>query len=150
MRALSEAAQSRVVDIQAMREDISLPDEDVPKYMLHIKRSAAFNPQAWANHRTAKKLDFSQAPTYESADVMLDLQWMLKRLQSNGIDSVVVVDLSPDWLPVSVVRVIIPGIESWAIDRGRLGPRAARVWSENISLLGKALTTVQQSKETAR
>ncbi|RLZ04062.1 hypothetical protein CWC38_02275 [Kocuria tytonicola] len=81
---------------------------------------------------------------------MLDLHWMLERLQSNGIDSVVVVDLSPGWLPVSVVRVIVPGIESWAIDRGRLGQRAARVWRENISLLGKAIVTVQESRENAR
>ena len=139
LRALSEAAQSRVVDIQAMREDISLPDEDVPKYMLHIKRSSAFNPQAWAYRRTDNTVDFSTLESFPSEDIICDLNLMIGALQRTGISKVVVVDLSPPWLPVSVVRVIIPGIESWAIDRGRIGERALNVWRKNIELLEKAI-----------
>nr|BAN83923.1 hypothetical protein [Streptomyces olivoviridis]BBI93408.1 YcaO-like family protein [Streptomyces olivoviridis] len=150
LRALSEAAQSRVVDIQAMREDISLPDEDVPKYMLHIKRSAAFNPQAWANYRTQRQTDFQSLPTYLSADVMEDTRRMIRNLQATGIEEVAVVDLSPKWLPVSVVRVVVPGIESWAIDRGRLGFRAAAVWEENLGLLRDALAEAAHRQEALR
>ncbi|WP_129307703.1 YcaO-like family protein [Streptomyces sp. L2] len=150
LRALSEAAQSRVVDIQAMREDISLPDEDVPKYMLHIKRSAAFNPQAWANYRTRRQTDFQSLPTYLSADVMEDTRRMIGNLRATGIEEVAVVDLSPKWLPVSVVRVVVPGIESWAIDRGRLGFRAAAVWQENLGLLRDALAEAANRQEALR
>ncbi len=43
-------------------------------------------------------------------------------------------------MPASVVRVIVPGIESWIIDRSKLGPRAAGEWN-------KALETIQAASD---
>lgn len=128
VRAITEAAQSRVVDMQAMREDISLPDEDVPRWALHTKRSSRFNPQAWAHKVSSRTIRFDELPDHPSADIMADLRLMLDRLRARGLDQVLVVDLSPPEIPASVVRVIVPGLESWAIDRSKIGERATEQW----------------------
>ncbi|HWH00065.1 MAG TPA: YcaO-like family protein [Pilimelia sp.] len=128
VRAITEAAQSRVVDMQAMREDISLPDEDVPRWALHTKRSSRFNPQAWAHKTSSRTIRFADLPHHPSADIITDLNLMLDRLRERGLTQVLVVDLSPPEIPASVVRVIVPGLESWAIDRSKIGERATAQW----------------------
>lgn len=144
MRAITEAAQSRVVDIQAMREDIAMPDAEVPKWALHVKRSAVFNPRAWAHRRSATRTAFDELPSHPSDDIMVDLRFILDRLRARGMRRAVVVDLSPPDIPVSVVRVVVPGIESWAIDRSRLGARATAHWHEALQVLRAASVAAKE------
>lgn len=138
MRAITEVAQSRVVDIQAMREDIALPDEEVQNWALHVKRSAAFNPKAWAYRPSNHRRSFAQMASHPSDDIMADLTLMLDRLRAQGMTRAVVVDLSPPDVPAKVVRVVVPGIESWAIDRSRLGWRATRRWAQALESARRA------------
>ena len=51
-------------------------------------------------------------------------QAMLGRLADTGLDRVIVVDLSPGLIPASVVRVLVPGLETWSALKGRTGIRA--------------------------
>ena len=69
-------------------------------------------------------------PTYPSGDVVADIDTMLGRLRACGLTRVIAVDLSPPGVPVHVVRVLVPGMESWAIDRSRIGERATRVFND--------------------
>lgn len=48
IRAITECAQGRAADIQAMREDISMPGQDVGKHLFHARRIASFNKESWA------------------------------------------------------------------------------------------------------
>jgi ribosomal protein S12 methylthiotransferase accessory factor len=132
-RALTECAQSRAVDIQAVREDISLPGADVPTFHLFTRRVAAVDKSGWPWSGSADATVRSDAlPSYSSGDVMADVRLMLERLRSCGLSRVLVVDLSPPGLPVSVVRVIVPGLESWGTDRSKLGRRAADAWNREV------------------
>jgi len=72
-------------------------------------------------------------PSYPSDDVVTDIRLMLDRLASCGLSRVVVVDLSPPEIPVHVVRVVAPGLESWAIDRSKLGSRATAAWDRAVA-----------------
>ncbi|MFI7601261.1 YcaO-like family protein [Actinoplanes sp. NPDC049681] len=133
IRAITECAQSRVVDIQAMREDIRLPDEQVSKYQKHVQRSSTIDKGAWAWRPVRKVVDFADIPTWRTADVMDDLRLMLDRLRERGIRRALVVDLSPPEIPVTVVRVIVPQLESWAVDHGRIGARGAAAWNHALA-----------------
>ncbi|MFD6950251.1 hypothetical protein A6A08_02425 [Nocardiopsis sp. TSRI0078] len=137
-RALSECAQGRAVDVQALREDISLPGADVSKYELHVRRSASVDTSSWAWKSASHTVRFDQVPHHPSGDVRADLDLLLGRLRAAGAGQVVVVDLSPPQIPVSVVRVICPILESWATDYCRIGSRAQRVWSEAVRSLAEA------------
>lgn len=139
-RALTEVAQSRVVDINAMREDITLPGEKVEKWFFHVKRSGAMNKEAWTFKPSEKTIGMGDLPTYETTDVVDDTRLMLDGLRKRGMDQAIVVDLSPPGMPAKVVRVIVPGIESWVIDRSKLGPRATATWNSTLKTIKTACT----------
>lgn len=144
LRAITECAQGRVVDIQAMREDITLPGADVPKHMYHVRRSSTFDKGSWLWRPTGTVLDAAQLDTHQHDDLMDDIRLMVGRLRSAHIQRVVVVDFSPPQIPVSVARVIVPGLESWAVDRCRLGERATTAWRgalQTITTRHRALAT---------
>jgi ribosomal protein S12 methylthiotransferase accessory factor len=137
-RALCEVAQSRAVDINALREDITLPGEEVEKFFFHVRRSGHVNKESWAFKTSENLIGFDELPHHPSDDIVADIDLMLGRLRERGLDRVIVVDLSPPGIPVSVVRVIIPGIESWIIDRTKLGPRAVRLWDDTLDTIKRA------------
>jgi ribosomal protein S12 methylthiotransferase accessory factor len=127
-RALSELAQSRAVDIQGVREDISNPEDDVPAYMHHVKRVQAIDRGSWYYVRTPGRRSLKEMGGAEHGDILDDIHYMLDRLRRAGIHQVVVVDLTMPGLGVPVVRVLAPGLESWAADHSRIGPRGTAVW----------------------
>jgi ribosomal protein S12 methylthiotransferase accessory factor len=138
LRAVTECAQSRAVDIQAMREDISLPDAEVPKHRHHTKRASAVDMNSWAWRPAQRQVALAELPSYPSDDVVADIRLMLARLRAAGLERVVAVDVSPPDLPVAVVRVIVPGLESWGVDHSKLGRRAAAAWNSAVRELAPA------------
>ncbi len=132
-RAITECAQSRAVDIQAVREDISLSTEEVSRHRIHVQRAVAGDLDSWSWKPTSCLTDWSTIPSFRSGDVVQDLDFILDRLVAAGIDSVLAVDLSPPQIPVSVVRTIVPALESYAVDRCKLGPRATQAWRSALA-----------------
>src|SRR5919112_2599010 len=131
MRALTEAAQSRVGCIQGGREDL-------PEIM---KRRVSFNPDAVFGAGVVRP--FSSIRTFEHGRVDEDVRFLLGRLKAAGLDRVVAVDLTRPELGVPVVKVVVPKAESWSIfqshvDRGMFGPRVTRILGE-LRFSGPAL-----------
>lgn len=135
IRAITECAQGRAVDIQAMREDITLPGTDVPKYQFHVRRSATLDRDAWAWRPASRTIDFNEIPSTPCNDIMGDVRFMLDAIKRAGLPRVLVYDLSPPNMPASVVRMIVPGLESWAVDHCRIGPRGAECWNQAVQQL---------------
>jgi len=69
------------------------------------------------------EVDLSDLPRMDTEDIFDDLQVVRSQLNSRGLKSTVVVDLTRSNLGISVVRVIVPGLEVFAIDEDRVGPR---------------------------
>ena len=53
-------------------------------------------------------------------------------MELRGIDQVIVVDLTPFDAAYSVVRVIVPGLESWSVNHANLGRRALEYWRAHV------------------
>jgi ribosomal protein S12 methylthiotransferase accessory factor len=132
VRALTELAQSRAVDIQGVREDI-LPAGAIPhEHERHTQRLQKVDHTRWMLRNSGTLRDFADVPSVEHDDIADDIRWILSGLQSEGIQRVVVVDLTePGGFPV--VRVVIPGLEFWEMDHGKLGPRALRFWKQHAA-----------------
>jgi YcaO-like protein with predicted kinase domain len=124
-RALMEAAQSRVAHIQGGREDLT-----------HIVRTPApFDPEEVYGYGEAQP--FNATPSYEYPRVDDDIHFLLERLVDVGLRQVVAVDLTRPELGVPVIRVLIPGAETWSVffthgQMARLGDRGNRVLWEAI------------------
>ncbi|XYH97100.1 YcaO-like family protein [Sorangium sp. So ce1128] len=129
LRAITECAQSRAVDIQSMREDFIPADASGPGFQVYGKRLSTVNTDVWPWVSGGKSISMTEVASHVSDDVVSDLWFMVDRLRSVGLSRVVVVDLSPPDLPVKVARVLVPGLESWGSDRSKLGPRATGAWN---------------------
>jgi ribosomal protein S12 methylthiotransferase accessory factor len=116
-RAVSECAQSRAVDIQAMREDFVEADCRDPETPVYGRRQVSVQHDTWPWDTGGPTLAMSDLASYDSDDIVADVEVMLGRLAVSGLSRVIVTDLSPPGVPFRVVRVIVPGLESWGSDR---------------------------------
>ncbi|MEV6635861.1 YcaO-like family protein [Actinoplanes sp. NPDC051470] len=113
LRAITECAQGRAARFQGLRDDLGEDD-----------------PAGWVWDITSPTVP---PPTsYPSDDLAADLSFLLDRVRDRGLGRAIVVDLSPPGIPAHVVRVLVPGTESWHIDRSKLGLRGAAAWNDAV------------------
>lgn len=115
-RAITEAAQSRVIQIQGAREDTDRESFIRSVGYERLKRLNGFWFAEGEKTSLSEVQDLSGKSPAENIDLILD---RLKGLA----ERVLVVDLSREEVAVPVVRVIIPGFELFTIDRDRKGKR---------------------------
>ena len=106
LRALTEAAQTRLTFIAGTRDDADREFFERARDPARIERLRA-ELDAPGEGRA-----FQAAPTREVDDLEDDLRWLLERLAAAGVDRVAAVDLTRPELGIPVVRVIAPGLES--------------------------------------
>jgi YcaO-like protein with predicted kinase domain len=116
-RALTEAAQTRLTYIAGIRDDLSDYTETTKD-----KLGAALLD---AMSQAADAKPFSDVPCFESNDVTADLRWELERLRAIGVTRAIAVDLTRPDFGISVVRLVVPGLE-WDCTHSDYvaGPRA--------------------------
>lgn len=125
LRALTEAAQTRLTLISGARDDLG-----VANYIAASERDAHEKLLAAVNDGRAGR-SFREAPDFEAATFDEDLAWQLGRLRAVGIRQVVVVDLTKPGLGIPVARVVIPGLEGIHEAPGYLaGARCQQVIAE--------------------
>jgi ribosomal protein S12 methylthiotransferase accessory factor len=117
-RALTEAAQHRLTVISGARDDLGDAEYAAPDPELQAMRRALL-----VEGRAPRP--FQRAPRFESDDLRDDAAHIAARLQAVGVDEVFAVDLSKPEIGVSVVRVVVPGLEGpHDHERYAAGPRA--------------------------
>jgi ribosomal protein S12 methylthiotransferase accessory factor len=105
LRALLEAAQSRLTVISGARDDV-LRSEYVRhrrRGMLHSSRSRIL--------KAKEGIDFQEVPTFDGGTSQQVLDWLLERLRRTGIQQVIAVDLTKSQFGIPVVRIVIPYLE---------------------------------------
>jgi YcaO-like protein with predicted kinase domain len=104
LRALTEAAQSRLVQISGSRDDLS---RDLYSRHHHDVNLVALRGQM--NRPRPRR--FREAPDWDSDTLDGDVEWELGRLAQAGLREVITVDLTKELFDLPVVRVVIPGLE---------------------------------------
>lgn len=115
-RALTEAAQSRVVQIHGAREDTERERFVREIGYDRIKRMNRYWYDEGEKTSMSSLKDLSRETPAESIDAVVD---QIK----NIAECVAVVDLSRKGINVPVVRVVIPPFETYTLDRERAGRR---------------------------
>lgn len=119
LRSLTEAVQTRMTYISGARDDMTA-DEFTPQAISHKCRFARDMMREGKPQRS-----FEAAPEFVSDDFANDLDWLLGQLDQAGCPQVLRVDLTRPEIGLSVVRIVIPGLEAPHDDYGYLpGPRA--------------------------
>lgn len=129
-RALTETAQSRCADIQAVREDIADAEGECEAagVAIHTRRVKSIDRRRWLHRHSSRIRPWTEIARQHNSDILTDIKLMLSRIQAAGVKQVVIVDFSPHDSGLSVIRAIAPRMEMWIADHGRLGDRAAAHW----------------------
>jgi ribosomal protein S12 methylthiotransferase accessory factor len=123
LRALTEAAQSRLTCIQGGREDLEEIMQGKGWVTLEeIERRRSQAEEIW----------FSDIPSLYNEYIDDDVTFILNQLPESDLHRVVAFDLTHPDTGIPVVKVVVPFAETWAVfhvhtGRGRLGRRAARL-----------------------
>ena len=120
LRALTEAAQSRLTFISGSRDDSGRDKYKIARDAQVIERTRAEIARAGGR-------PFLAAPTFVRETFEEDLGFLLGRLRAASVPQAVCVDLTRPELGIPVVRVVVPGLESVHEAPGYVpGPRARR------------------------
>ena len=117
VRALTEAAQSRLSFIAGSRDDMLRPEYE----KISSPEMADHTLQVMAK---PKRRPFTAARNHEAPSVEGDLEQVLASLRGAGFDSAVVADLRRPEYGIPVVRVLVPGLEGDSEEGALPGPRA--------------------------
>jgi ribosomal protein S12 methylthiotransferase accessory factor len=104
LRAITEAAQSRLTAIAGSRDDFS------PRIYQRIDRSAGMRQVVDLCNDDAALKPFPMRP-HRPATIQDTIRHIAGRLRAAGISQIIAVPFCHPTLPVSVVRVIVPGLE---------------------------------------
>jgi YcaO-like protein with predicted kinase domain len=107
LRALTEAAQTRLTIISGSRDDIGLATYHRGQDRAVLAETA--NLLAASADADARR--FADVPSHAADTLHEDVSWELSRLRAVGIEQVAVIDLSLPEFQIPVVRVVIPGLE---------------------------------------
>jgi ribosomal protein S12 methylthiotransferase accessory factor len=116
IRAITELSQTRAVNIQGARDDlkkIQYRDNDQI-----YKRKWQFMTSSLHNHvNNRKSISFSEIKTYIKNDILDEIKLILNRLKKAGLKRVIIVDLTNPKVGIPVVRIIVPGLETFEVAR---------------------------------
>jgi ribosomal protein S12 methylthiotransferase accessory factor len=127
MRALTEVAQSRLTQIHGAREDTT--HADLRKKMGY-ERAKRINGYWYRDNGT---VEYSTITSSDSDDFLTDINNIIAALEKKGLDRVIVVDLTREEIGIPVVRVIVPGLEVFAMDPERRGERVKHAKDHRLS-----------------
>ena len=109
-RALTEAAQSRLTVIAGSRDDCP------PEYYRRIRDPGVIATQLASLDGQGKR-SFADVAHVPAESIDEDVAHELDALKAVGAPQVILVDLTRPGIGIPVVRMVVPGLESWA-DRG--------------------------------
>jgi ribosomal protein S12 methylthiotransferase accessory factor len=127
IRALTEVAQSRLTQIHGAREDT--PHANLRK-MVGYERTKRLN-RYW--FEADGEVDLQEIRSLDTPDFLEDITTIVASLRRKGLDRVIVVDLTRPEIGIPVVRVIVPGLEVYAIDKDRRGERCRNAANHRFS-----------------
>jgi ribosomal protein S12 methylthiotransferase accessory factor len=104
LRALTEAAQSRLTLIAGSRDDLDRQDYEARRR--HRDGIEGYRRILGASHGA----DFASVPDHPATTFTEQVATLLARLTTAGIDEVVLVDLTLPGSEIAVVRVVVPGL----------------------------------------
>jgi ribosomal protein S12 methylthiotransferase accessory factor len=117
LRSLSESVQARMGFIQGARDSFNttLPSSRSTTRANDLRSLLSEPSNA-----------FASVPSFEADDLRDELRFLMNRVLDAGLERIIVCDLTRRDLDIPVVRVRVPGLSSFFVNRRRVGWRCLR------------------------
>ena len=112
IRAITEVSQSRAANIQGSRDDL---------------RKMKYNPEdsddkrSWQFIKSTKNIKFSDIKSFYNEDILDDIRIILAKLKEKKLSKAIIVNLTNPKLNIPVVRAIVPGLETFKVNKSIVG-----------------------------
>jgi ribosomal protein S12 methylthiotransferase accessory factor len=131
-RALTEAAQGRLTLIAGSRDDYGRERHQDAQHGERLEKARKWLAEPGS-------ANFSDTPSYQHETFEEDVQVILAKLTALKIEHPIIVDLTRPEFDVAVVRVVVPGLETYHDVPGYVpGSRALRVLGARAEAAGRA------------
>ena len=120
LRAITEVSQTRAANIQGARDDLR---------KISYGNSNSNEKKTWQFMKSRNTIKFLDIESFINDDILDDINFILSRLVSNGLNQVIVVDLTNPQIMIPVVRTIVPGLETFKITKAIIGKRGRESFS---------------------
>jgi ribosomal protein S12 methylthiotransferase accessory factor len=117
IRAMTELSQTRAANIQGARDDLR---------KINYGQENTDNKRAWQFMPSKNTIKFSEVQTYVNEDILEDIRLLLDHLKRDSLTTAIIVNLTNPEIGISVVRAIVPGLETFKITKSIIGRRAKR------------------------
>lgn len=126
IRAITEVSQTRAANIHGARGDLKKIQYKQDDQIDKRKWQFVHSPRSIDNHSTnnSNMIKFCEIKTYENKDILDDINIILKSLRKAGLKRAIIVDLTHPDIGLPVVRVIVPGLETFEVTKSVMGSRA--------------------------
>ncbi|HKX21513.1 MAG TPA: YcaO-like family protein [Nitrososphaeraceae archaeon] len=114
LRAITEVSQTRAANIQGARDDLR---------KISYGNSNSNEKKTWQFMKSRNTIKFLDIESFINDDILDDINFILSRLVSNGLNQIIVVDLTNPQIMIPVVRTIVPGLETFKITKAIIGKR---------------------------
>ncbi|HEY7082291.1 MAG TPA: YcaO-like family protein, partial [Nitrososphaeraceae archaeon] len=125
VRALTEVSQTRAGNIHGARDDLKKIQYNESDEI--YKRKWQFMPNSMTDCDESASINFFEIKSYANDDILDDIKLILHRLNQAGLSKAVVIELTNPAISIPVVRVIVPGLETFEV---------AKLFMANKSLVG--------------
>lgn len=124
IRAITEVSQSRAANIQGSRDDLRKmkydPDDSDDK-------------RSWQFIKSAKNIKLSEIKSYHNEDILDDIKLILAKLKERKLNRAIIVNLTHPKINIPVVRAIVPGLETFKVNKSIVGNRAKESFAKCLS-----------------
>ncbi len=124
IRAITEVSQSRAANIQGSRDDLRKmkydPDDSDDK-------------RSWQFIKSAKNIKFSEIKSYHNDDILDDIKLILAKLKERKLNRAIIVNLTHPKINIPVVRAIVPGLETFKVNKSIVGNRAKESFAKCLN-----------------
>ena len=115
IRAITELAQTRAANIQGARDDLR---------KINYVGEDSEDKRSWQFLNSDRKVRFSDIASYYNKNILDDIRLIITHLKAVGLKRAIVVDLTVPRIGIPVVRVIVPGLETFKFTKSIVGHRA--------------------------
>lgn len=133
MRAITELSQARAANIQGARDDLVKikfnETDEIAKKRWQFMKARPIESSSFSSEDSSKNtIEFSRIKTYVNEDILEDIKLILLRLNQAGLKRAIIVELTNPDIGIPVVRVIVPGLETFMVSKSVLGRRAIEIF----------------------
>jgi ribosomal protein S12 methylthiotransferase accessory factor len=125
IRAITEVSQSRAANIQGSRDDLR---------KIKYNFDDGDDKRSWQFIKSTKQIKFSEVKSFFNDDILDDVKLILSKLKERGLEKAIIVNLTNPKLNIPVVRAIVPGLETFKVNKSIVGRRAKESFKKCLNL----------------